>query len=178
MQVLEPTKKSDTLQHLFFEHFSFTDRLSRVSNTLYSGGENSSMTIAARRKPDTVQDRHAPMHSARVDRGHVGHLRESGVLPVAHSHDIGALPLPAFGRIKLVAPSRSAFELQRKVTLCIYGWQNVQPGTLSWVFPSLETALRAAHTMRNALEWVVLDGPVPHSEIDWARRRGTVLASS
>jgi len=135
------------------------------------------MTLAARRKLETVPDRHTPMHSARVDRGHVGHLRESGVLPVAHSHDIGTLPLPALGRIKLVAPSRS-LERQRKVTLCIYGWQNVQPGTLSWVFPNLETAVRAAQTMRNALEWVVLDGPVPHTEIDWARRKGHVLASS
>lgn len=139
---------------------------------------------AARRKSThrSTSQRHASvMHSARVDRGVVPPARESGLLPLDHTHDIGALPLPTFGRIKLVVPSpthAAAPSPSSKVTLCIYGWQNVQPGTLSWVFPSLETALHAARAMRNALDWVVLEGPIPHTEIEWARRRGVSLATS
>ncbi len=129
------------------------------------------------------------MHSARVDRGLVSGFRagrESGVLAVATAHDIGEEPLPIgpagpeSRRIKLVARSRSrsarpGAEGAGRVTLCIFGWQNVQPGTLSWVFPSLDAAIRAAEAMRNATDWLVLEGAIPASEIEWARRRGTIL---
>jgi len=98
--------------------------------------------------------------------------RESGVIAIAPTHDIGAIPLrPA--RVKLVGPAKAT-----KVTLCIYGWQNVQPGPLSWIFPSVGAAVSAAQAMRNAIDWVVVDGPHGAGEIDWARRRGTILASS
>ena len=147
------------------------------------------MMQAARRKLENERSQQrGPMHSARVDRGLVSapHAqRESGVLAVATAHDIGEDPLPTdptgpgSRRIELVGRSRSprpGAEGAVSVTLCIFGWQNVQPGTLSWVFPSLDAAIRAAEAMRNATEWLVIEGPIPASEIEWARRRGTILA--
>jgi hypothetical protein len=44
------------------------------------------------------------------------------------------------------------------VTLVVYGWRESEPGTLSWVFPSLRAALRAVHAMRNAVGWIVIEG--------------------
>lgn len=44
------------------------------------------------------------------------------------------------------------------VVLVVYGWKSVQPGTLSWVFPSLSAAVHAAHTMTNAVEWAIVAG--------------------
>ncbi len=45
-----------------------------------------------------------------------------------------------------------------EVTLVVYGWHNVQPGTLSWVFPSFQAALGAAGAMRNAVKWSIFSG--------------------
>ena len=45
-----------------------------------------------------------------------------------------------------------------EVTLVVYGWHNVQPGTLSWVFPSFAAAMRAASVLRNATQWAILGG--------------------
>jgi hypothetical protein len=42
------------------------------------------------------------------------------------------------------------------VVLVVYGWKSVQPGTLSWVFPSLAAAVHAAHTMTNAAKWAIV----------------------
>jgi hypothetical protein len=44
------------------------------------------------------------------------------------------------------------------VTLVVYGWQNVQPGTLSWVFPSFQAAMRAASALTNATQWAIMGG--------------------
>lgn len=98
--------------------------------------------------------------------------RESGTLPV--SHDIGTSPLPRTRPVLVAAPLRDT-----KVTLCVTGWRNVQPGRLSWVFPTVDSAVHAAQAMRNAAEWVVLDGSLTSADIDGgqaARRR--VLAKS
>lgn len=43
-----------------------------------------------------------------------------------------------------------------KVTLVVYEWDNVQPGTLSWVFPSVQAARAAVTAMRNAVRWSIL----------------------
>ena len=149
------------------------------------------MTQAARRTPNAPpapppSSRH---FSARVDRGIVGsegdRMRESGIVPIApvyspaHDapvHDIGVTPLRP-PRVKLVGPARAAMPAGR-VTLCIYGWQNVQPGPLSWVFPSVSAAVTAAQAMRNATDWIVLEGQHSPSEIAWARSRAPLLASS
>ena len=64
-----------------------------------------------------------------------------------------------------------------EVTLVVYGWHNVEPGTLSWVFPSLTAALNAARAMRNAVKWVVVRGK-EMMDLALARESGAVLAES
>ena len=39
--------------------------------------------------------------------------------------------------------SSKLLPLLKRVTLIVYGWQNVEPGTLSWVFPSVGAAVAA-----------------------------------
>jgi hypothetical protein len=70
-----------------------------------------------------------------------------------------------------------------EVTLIVYGWENVQPGTLSWVFPSLRSALAAVRAMRNAVRWAVLHGIVSHEsdaarDVESARESGRVLVEA
>lgn len=45
-----------------------------------------------------------------------------------------------------------------EVTLVVYGWHNVSPGTLSWVFPSFDAAMKAANALRNATQWAIMGG--------------------
>lgn len=61
-------------------------------------------------------------------------VAESGTYPVAHRDGAG------------------------EVTLVVYGWDNVQPGTLSWVFPSFDAAMKAASALRNATQWAIMGG--------------------
>ena len=62
------------------------------------------------------------------------------------------------------------------VTLIIYGWKSVQPGTLSWVFPSVAAAAHAAHTMKNAVAWAVVAGrPRPTDNLARMRADAKVL---
>lgn len=60
------------------------------------------------------------------------------------------------------------------VTLFVYGWENVQPGPLSWVFPSLRSAVDAVRTMRNAVEWCIVAGS-EWASVDAAREGGAVM---
>jgi hypothetical protein len=60
------------------------------------------------------------------------------------------------------------------VTLFVYGWHQVEPGALSWVFPSLRAALDAVRTMRNAAEWSICSGEA-WDDIESARAKGAVL---
>jgi hypothetical protein len=48
--------------------------------------------------------------------------------------------------------------LFEQVTLVVYGWKNVEPGTLSWVFPSVTAAVGAARAMTNAVRWAIVAG--------------------
>lgn len=66
------------------------------------------------------------------------------------------------------------------VTLIVYGWENVQPGTLSWTFPSLRSALDAVRAMRNAVRWAVLLGEhsSPTDDVETAREQGRVLVEA
>jgi hypothetical protein len=79
------------------------------------------------------------------------------------------------------APSGSArwaavgAEFEREVTLIVYAWQGVQPGAMSWVFPSAQHALRAAKAMRNAVSWAIVRGRRPAAGLDQARASGNVL---
>jgi len=60
------------------------------------------------------------------------------------------------------------------VTLFVYGWHNVQPGPLWWVFPSLRAALDAVRAMRNAVKWCVVAGE-EFIGLEAARAKGAVL---
>jgi hypothetical protein len=63
------------------------------------------------------------------------------------------------------------------VTLVIYGWEDNEPGTLSWVFPSVEAAVRAARALRNAVRWLVVAGAraAGKRDVDEIRRSERVL---
>ena len=63
--------------------------------------------------------------------------------------------------------------LLEQVTLVVYGWRNVQPGTLAWVFPSLGAAVAAAHAMRNAVQWMIVRGAKPDAPVDVEAERAT-----
>lgn len=67
--------------------------------------------------------------------------------------------------------------LTSEVTLVVYGWENVQPGTLAWVFPSLKAAIAAARALRNAVRWVIVAGEEA-LDVATARSSGFVLAES
>ena len=71
------------------------------------------------------------------------------------------------------ALAKAAAAAAEGVTLFVYGWDNVQPGPLSWAFPSLRAALLAVRTMRNAVEWCIVRGREP--SIDAARAKGAIL---
>jgi hypothetical protein len=71
---------------------------------------------------------------------------------------------------------RGSMPIIDSVTLIIYGWKSVQPGTLSWVFPSVAAAAHAAHAMTNAARWAVFAGNRPpraeeRAEVSLARMR-------
>ncbi len=61
------------------------------------------------------------------------------------------------------------------VTLVVYAWHNVQPGVLSWIFPTVRAALSAAYAMRNAVRWAIVRGRAHAEDLDIARLTGDVL---
>jgi hypothetical protein len=94
-----------------------------------------------------------------------GSIDESDVFVCRRSSpDLTPLPLPA-EEIPEAAPT---------VTLFVFGWHHVEPGPLSWVFPSLRAALDAVRTMRNAAQWCIVSGDTWDS-LDIARAAGAVL---
>ena len=68
----------------------------------------------------------------------------------------------------------AAARAAREVTLFVHGWHNVEPGLLSWTFPSLRAALDAVQRMKNAIGWCVVSG-TGWSDLDTARASGAVL---
>ena len=68
----------------------------------------------------------------------------------------------------------SAKRAARQVTLFVHGWHNVEPGLLSWTFPSLRAALDAVQRMKNAIGWCVVSG-TGWNDLDTARANGAVL---
>lgn len=107
-----------------------------------------------------MRDRTSPLLRAMELSEETQEFVESGTFPVAANlHD---------ARVRLAAD---------EVTLVVYGWHNVEPGTLSWVFPSLTAALNAARAMRNAVKWVVVRGK-EMADLAGARESGAVLAES
>ena len=73
---------------------------------------------------------------------------------------------------------RSRGEDTRPVTLVVYGWSSVEPGTLAWPFPTLQAALDAARTMKNATQWAVVSGTQRFVDVDDARANGRVLVET
>ncbi len=77
--------------------------------------------------------------------------------------------------------------LLEQVTLVVYGWKSVEPGTLSWVFPSVGAAVAAARAMTNAVRWAIVAGKRDEASdespasvdmneaLDEARAKGAVL---
>jgi hypothetical protein len=78
------------------------------------------------------------------------------------------------GAPELTPDPAAAEAAAQGVTLFVYGWENVEPGPLSWAFPSLRTALDAVRTMRNAVAWCIASGS-EWSSMDDARAEGAVL---
>jgi hypothetical protein len=62
----------------------------------------------------------------------------------------------------------------REVTLFVHGWHNVEPGLLSWTFPSLRSALDSVQRMKNAIGWCVVSG-TGWTDLDTARASGAIL---
>jgi hypothetical protein len=71
--------------------------------------------------------------------------------------------------------SGAARAAAREVSLIVYGWHNVEPGPLSWVFPSVRAALSAAKAMRNAVRWAIVAGRHSATALDEARATGRVI---
>jgi hypothetical protein len=69
---------------------------------------------------------------------------------------------------------------RRLVTLVVYGWRGNQPGTLSWVFPSVGAAMRAVKALRNAASWLIVPGErdLRRFNLDEAKRHALVLAEA
>ena len=89
-------------------------------------------------------------------------------------------PNPDDSRMRMTSRRRAerAQSYGEQVTLVVYGWSSVEPGTLSWTFPSLRAALDAAHTMTNATQWAVVTGAKARGkavDVDAARAAGEVL---
>jgi hypothetical protein len=77
----------------------------------------------------------------------------------------------------MVASVLSKPEVGARVTLIVYGWKAVEPGTLWWVFPSVSAAEAAVHAMTNAVKWAIVRGSPRDSIVDvaTARAMGSVL---
>jgi hypothetical protein len=67
--------------------------------------------------------------------------------------------------------------LLKQVTLIVYDWEGNEPGTLSWVFPSLRAAMRAVKALRNAVKWLIVAGRPKGKtfDLDTLRRQRLVL---
>ena len=65
-------------------------------------------------------------------------------------------------------------ESDPSVTLFVTGWHNVEPGPLSWPFPSMRAALDAVRKMKNAIEWSIALG-TDYTTIEEARASGLIV---
>ncbi len=94
----------------------------------------------------------------------------SRLIPAERSSSSSVSNLP-------IAASDPPVQATREVTLIVYGWKMVEPGTLWWVFPSVTAALSAARAMTNAVRWAIVEGPPKGAIVDIGRARaaGSVL---
>jgi hypothetical protein len=87
---------------------------------------------------------------------------------------------PRRRRETAVAATRPAAARASAVTLIVYGWEQVEPGPLAWVFPSFAAALIAVRAMKNAVRWAIVAGrrEVHDVDVEQARAHGLVLAEA
>lgn len=106
-------------------------------------------------------------------------------LPVDHTRSPAEAsvpsPPPSYGGLEdsdvfvCDAPDASrAAAVSTEVTLFVHRWHQVEPGLLSWTFPSLRAALDAVQRMKNAIGWCVVSGS-GWQDLDRARQRGAIL---
>jgi hypothetical protein len=81
----------------------------------------------------------------------------SGVYIVERVESEACEPRRTRGRVHEKA-KKAMNPLLEQVTLVVYGWKSVEPGTLSWVFPSVSAAVAAARAMKNAVKWAIVAG--------------------
>lgn len=93
-------------------------------------------------------------------------------LVVAATQPAGASAGPTLDSGVYLSPDLAP---QTDVTLVVYAWHNVQPGVLSWIFPTVRAALSAAYAMRNAVRWAIVRGRADANDLDLARLSGDVL---
>jgi hypothetical protein len=89
----------------------------------------------------------------------------SGVYIVERVESEACEPRRTRGRVHEKA-KKAMNPLLEQVTLVVYGWKSVEPGTLSWVFPSVTAAVAAARTMKNAVRWAIVAGRSGRAEND------------
>jgi hypothetical protein len=69
--------------------------------------------------------------------------------------------------------------VEEAVRLIVYDWDGVQPGTLSWLFPSVREALAAAFALKNAERWIIVrSSDAAEASADELRDRGAILLES
>jgi hypothetical protein len=97
----------------------------------------------------------------------------------ASSVSVGAERRPARARAHEPTTAAAATAVSQ-VTLIVYGWTSVEPGTLAWVFPSLAAAMVAVRAMKNAVRWAIVAGRRADADVDveQARAHGLVLAEA
>jgi hypothetical protein len=103
----------------------------------------------------------------------VSELRDVKVPNAVPSYDL-LEDSDVFLKPKPRAPASIPPVASTEVTLFVYGWHNVEPGPLSWVFPSLRAALDAVQRMKNAIAWCIVQGS-DWDDLDLARDHGAVL---
>jgi hypothetical protein len=91
-------------------------------------------------------------------------------VPAPQVHDAGSDGSPPLESGVFLSPDLAP---NSDVTLIVYAWHNVQPGTLSWTFPTVRAAVSAAYAMRNAVKWAIVRGI--EENIDLARLAGRVM---
>ncbi len=119
---------------------------------------------------------HGPMTSLRqLDTEGALDTPESACASGVHRIDMGGATLPLAPSQEGLPTDTAMSPLLEQVTLVIYGWKSVEPGILSWAFPSVGAALTAARAMTNAVRWAIVAGaPLSlDTTVDVARARAS-----
>jgi hypothetical protein len=160
-------KQEDSKRHLLI-----TDSKQDLVGVLGMGGATKKLKHSMAARHEEAERSGSLFVQARAP-GDVPRPTESGVFVTSAR----AIDLPGYASSP-AGPAKVDTRAIEEVTLIVYGWENVQPGTLSWVFPSLRSALAAVRAMRNAVRWAVLDGVEADEDVESARESGRVLVEA